>query len=259
MAQIHVDTECDSNETLEKLAHFLLALVGKPLTAPSPNIEIRGNVTVRGHVEPEFEAVDDSDLQSIFGKSEIPKPVAGAGSTAGAAASGIVPEVPTLTEPVKSLFARTDSPVPPVPAAAVPSVPAPTGERDSEGTPWDERIHQVGKGKLVNGTWKLKKGIDKDYAAIILAEIKGKLPASVVIERIDAPPPVPAVPNARDFAALMPRFTAYQTMHKLSLPQLVEQLLAPVGVKAPSELLRPEHKEATVGALHNTLDLLGVP
>lgn len=56
-------------------------------------------------------------------------------------------------------------------------------ELDSEGIPWDGRIHSSSKKKLVeNGRWKLIRGVDKD----LVEEIKAQL-----LEGLAAPVPAP--------------------------------------------------------------------
>lgn len=47
-----------------------------------------------------------------------------------------------------------------LPAASAGATPA-SVETDSEGQPYDVRIHSAGKSKIANGSWKLKKGVDK--------------------------------------------------------------------------------------------------
>jgi hypothetical protein len=45
---------------------------------------------------------------------------------------------------------------------------------DSAGMPWDGRIHQKGKNKKQNGTWKLIKGIDPALVAPVVAELAAR-------------------------------------------------------------------------------------
>lgn len=58
-----------------------------------------------------------------------------------------------------------------LPAATAGSLPV-GAELDSEGNPWDTRIHSAGKSKLQNGTWKLKKGVDKALVEQVTAQNK---------------------------------------------------------------------------------------
>lgn len=75
-------------------------------------------------------------------------------------------------------------------------------ELDKNGIPWDERIHAGTKRKNADGTWSLKKGVDKELAAQIIAEYQSAEPAA--LEKPSAPVPpappskpgVPAAPSA---------------------------------------------------------------
>lgn len=48
-----------------------------------------------------------------------------------------------------------------------------TGDLDSEGRPWDSRIHSSSKEKVGNGTWRNRRGVDKDLLAKVKAEYRG--------------------------------------------------------------------------------------
>lgn len=89
---------------------------------------------------------------------------------------------------------KNDIPLVPAPPVEVPAVTTSTStttatatpagvELDSEGIPWDGRIHSSSKKKLVeNGRWKLIRGVDKD----LVEEIKAQL-----LEGLAAPVPAP--------------------------------------------------------------------
>lgn len=47
-----------------------------------------------------------------------------------------------------------------------------TGELDSVGFPWDERIHSGSKKKNADGKWKLRKGVDAELVKQVEAELK---------------------------------------------------------------------------------------
>ena len=70
-----------------------------------------------------------------------------------------------------------------------------TVELDKNGIPWDERIHAGTKRKNADGTWSLKKGVDKELAAQIIAEYQS---AGGGVEAPAAPskPSAPAAPSA---------------------------------------------------------------
>ena len=60
----------------------------------------------------------------------------------------------------------------------------PTVELDSEGFAWDQRIHSSAKSKIANGTWKVIRGIDQEFVAVVKKELR---------PGIAAPPPPPAL------------------------------------------------------------------
>lgn len=51
----------------------------------------------------------------------------------------------------------------PIPASA---------ELDSDGLPWDKRIHSSSRNKLQDGTWRKLKGVDKDLVVAVEAELR---------------------------------------------------------------------------------------
>lgn len=73
------------------------------------------------------------------------------------------------------------------------SVAVTTVELDKNGIPWDERIHAGTKRKNADGTWSLKKGVDKELAAQIIAEYQSAAPAAPAAP---AKPSAPAAPSA---------------------------------------------------------------
>lgn len=65
-------------------------------------------------------------------------------------------------------------------------------EVDSEGLPWDARIHSSSKATIKDGTYKLKRGLDPDYVAGIKAELAGVMNIPAVASTTP-PPPQPDV------------------------------------------------------------------
>lgn len=89
-------------------------------------------------------------------------------------------------------------------------------ELDSEGQPWDERIHSSSRTKIANGTWKLKRGVSDE----LVAEVKGlgftptngsestpPQPAEPIVENTPPPPPPPSS-NKWTYAGLIQHVTA---------------------------------------------------
>lgn len=66
-------------------------------------------------------------------------------------------------------------------------------ELDKNGIPWDERIHAGTKRKNADGTWSLKKGVDKELAAQIIAEYQSATPTAPATP---SKPSAPAAPSA---------------------------------------------------------------
>ena len=109
--------------------------------------------------------------------------------------------------------AGADAPTAAAAALTVPAAP-PTGplEYDTAGMPWDARIHQKGKSRKKDGTWKLQKGIDTNLvqsvtvelakARIVAAAPPGIAGALAATATVAAPPPPPASVDAPAPAAV---------------------------------------------------------
>lgn len=128
--------------------------------------------------------------------------------------------------------------------AALPAVSPTNGvEVDTEGHPYDVRIHSAGKSKIANGTWKLKKGVDKDLVVQINAQNKtlmatplpGALPTATLpaVEPISLPPLVTppvlaALPPVAQVAAadVEIEVTDYATFAQFVAQQMVAKPVA---------------------------------
>lgn len=51
---------------------------------------------------------------------------------------------------------------------------APTGDLDSDGLPWDERIHSPNKATVKSGAWRKKKGVSDDLVKQVEAELRAR-------------------------------------------------------------------------------------
>ena len=71
---------------------------------------------------------------------------------------------------------------------------APSVETDADDLPWDERIHSGGKTLLVDGTWRLKRGVpDEEYQEVV-TELKKLMAIPAPSAPVDnMPPPPPSV------------------------------------------------------------------
>ena len=70
-------------------------------------------------------------------------------------------------------------------------------ELDKNGIPWDERIHAGTKRKNADGTWSLKKGVDKELAAQIIAEYQVAAPSAPAAPAKPGVPPAPPAAPAK--------------------------------------------------------------
>lgn len=134
-----------------------------------------------------------------------------------------------------------------------PMAPAPAGNVDSAGTPWDERIHASTKTTNKDGTWTRRRNTPDEVFNAVMAELKGASttppapepeptaaeaftppPAVVIAPTVPpvpqattvAPPPAPApvipAPAAGgvDFVTIMRTITAKQQAGELDKPKL---------------------------------------
>lgn len=89
------------------------------------------------------------------------------------------PGAPTLPAVTAVVTPVVLPPVSDMPVVARSVADAPAGanaitqavELDKADIPWDERIHQSNRNKKTDGTWMLKRGLDKALAASVLAEL----------------------------------------------------------------------------------------
>lgn len=193
MQLIVVDT--DSPEKLRAAAAFCLMLAGD-IAVPSLSDE-----EIKPAVPPPAFAAHTSDFKVPAGTitrepimppmgNVVPFPPAlPAPSTAPAAVSPAV--APALTAVAGAPLPNAPPVLPPAvtTAAAAPAQsPAAPAEYDSAGLPWDARIHQKGKSKKKDGTWKLQKGLDPTFAQAVVTELATKRRA------VPTAPTVPAAP-----------------------------------------------------------------
>lgn len=138
-----------------------VATPSHPAVAPSPNVETAAGWTP---VTP----------------TPVPTAPALEATTMAAAQPVAAPAVPTdnvgnapIAPAVTDMAPAPTTPVPPV--VPTPTTVAATGvELDSEGIPWDGRIHQDAKGRMQKGAgaWKVKRGIDKELVEQVKNELR---------------------------------------------------------------------------------------
>lgn len=106
----------------------------------------------------------------------VPTPLPPAPSTAAADLQPTVPVVTPVSSPEPSVPPAPAAPT--APTAAAPTAPvAPTSPAgvvlDTDGLPWDARIHSSSKAKNADGRWRAKKGLnDGGLVARVQAELR---------------------------------------------------------------------------------------
>ena len=124
------------------------------------------------------------------------------------AAARLNPPLPGLVECVPTPLATIVPPPPPfevaavvppptpVEAVAVVPPPTPVDGCDSDGLPWDGRIHSSSKARLADGRWRQRRNTDPAVVTAVTAELRAALsaPAAAVV-----PPPPPPAPVATVF------------------------------------------------------------
>lgn len=185
------------------------------------------------------------------------------------AAFGATTAAESVTPPAASVSSANDSPFPTAPSAPAPVSTTSTSTImetatnvpvDSEGLPWDGRIHSSSKEKLVkDSTWKLKRGVDKALVEQVKAELRGvmAIPTAapvtethglhpnanpLVAAQSTAPAPTaPAAGSITTFAQLMAAITASkidQATVAAILPT-IDPALTSLAVVAPRPELIP--------------------
>jgi hypothetical protein len=143
----------------------------------------------------------------IIGKGDDPNPGDDSDEDEGTNTGNVPPPPPntnagTAAQPNGTPSSAGTSPAANTAAAVAGVVSA---EVDAAGLPWDERIHQKGKSKKKDLTWKLKKGIDPTVVVAVTAELAARRAASPAPTAGSLPltststgsntVPVPPVPN----------------------------------------------------------------
>jgi len=148
------------------------------VTAPQPDVDLS--------------AVDPT---AIFGKNAATVPQ----GTSNVLPFPGAPTLPAVTAAVVPPV--SDTPASNAQGATLPLAQTATVELDAAGLPWDARIHQSNRNKKTDGTWMLKRGLDKTLAATVLAEltaakqkgVDGALAAvgavAAVVPPVTLPPP----------------------------------------------------------------------
>ena len=148
------------------------------------------------------------------------------------------------------------------PGPVVDADPVATPELDSAGLPWDERIHAGTKRQNADGSWTLKKGVDKELVAQVIEELKGApvtttapatpaapaKPGAPVKPGAPATPAAPAKPSAD--GATVKAAKAANTLtnqYGVDYDDIVATLLKPLGVEMFGSLTTDQADEVLKG------------
>jgi hypothetical protein len=189
-------------------------------------------------------------------------------------------------------FGKPDQVEPAAPNAAaifgalpVSQIPADTSEPDSEGVPYDSRIHSDTKAKTDKGAWRRRRNVPDETYNAVLAELKTGAPASAppppvagtpapdaaaVFAAAAPPPPVadtpaptpdasasptPPAPAGADFGSAMKRFTEMQKAGKVATTMLTD-IMVKLGQTGQTTIAPLAKNAALLVPFNQILDML---
>lgn len=104
--------------------------------------------------------------------------------------------------------------------------PAVADHLDKNGLPWDERIHASSHSKTVDGSWRMKRGVDD----ALVAEVEGGLKALMSIPA----PPAPVEPSTQESARLFSAAMHGETVDVVPPPPPPAVVVAPPPPPPPA-------------------------
>lgn len=229
---------------------------------PFTETDVRAQLSAgSGTPEPDLSAAQTFNTPPTLPPGASPLVPPGAPSSAGAGPSPIAPEVPQAGAPMPPPGASHPAPpiVPSVPApnagATPPASPAGGVELDTDGLPWDERIHAGTKTKTQSGHWKAKKGLnDEAMVNRIKAELRARMGGAPVLPVTGAAstalptPPAAAAPFAPPAAPSAPALPVAPLAS--ADPTTFDQFIARVSAGVHAGVLPPTAAQEAVVA-HN--------
>ena len=122
-----------------------------------------------------------------------------------------------------------DDVVTPIPTTPV----TPAAELDSAGYPWDKRIHAGTKTKKNDGTWKLRKGVDKE----LVTQVQAEFTASIIPGE-----PSHGSSGGQTYAELMaaPPVTPVGTTDDVTWPVVLQKVVAAQNAGTLNEQVKEE-------------------
>lgn len=128
-------------------------------------------------------------------------------------------------------------------------------EFDKRGMPWDERIHASSKSINADGTWRNKRGIDKETLEAVEKELLSAKPETVV-EQSDPEPPVEV--TFKDVqGALVKAISAMKDVKDASgvpvIGNFSQKLMAKFNVSNINELVNQDDRVEFVEVCNNII------
>lgn len=110
------------------------------------------------------------------------------------AVTATVPAGSTVAPPSVPATAATATVAPPPPVAPTATATvADSDERDTDGLPWDERIHSSNHKKAATGKWMRRKGVSDQLFTHIVAELRARVGSAPVVAQAPAAPAAPVM------------------------------------------------------------------
>lgn len=94
--------------------------------------------------------------------------------------------------------------------------------KDSNGLPWDHRIHSRTKSKNSDGTWRYMRGIENEKIALVESELRQAVNAPAPIVSKEPIVPIQQPDEANDFPAFMNLATNAVHTNKITQAKLIE-------------------------------------
>jgi hypothetical protein len=261
-------TVSTSNQTaLQEVGEMFLRLAGQVVAATAAMKELKAVIEDGATDRASFEQFTDAMVKGVATAMDVPAELLTAHIDPGFAertahlnTTFTVPAPPVVDDGAASVPAETVAaafappavpPAPPVlPAAVIPPAPpiTQTEQLDSEGLPWDARIHASTKTfRLSDNTWKLARNIEPAKVEAVKAELRAAMSAPGPLASVAAPvppapvdqpviPPAPTAPAAviptppapaptgtapTTFPDFVSRVTAMQNADKIAFTEIV--------------------------------------
>ncbi len=149
-------------------------------------------------------------------------------------------ESPAFVPPPE--LTKTLPDIPPMPVAQAPVTSSEVQEVDARGMPWNEKIHSTTKGLNKDGTWRVRRGVDKDQIAAVESDtvvqtvLKNPSPEQPFVPPVPSapayvPPQVvvapttqiaPALPQYDDFAGARKQAHDFKSFKESLIPSLAK-------------------------------------